>query len=46
MNNLIIDAYTGNVYLYSCLTKLVNYEHECCGVNKYFQIETTRMISG
>ena len=30
MNNLIIDAYTGHVYLYSSLTKLVNYEHECC----------------
>lgn len=43
MNGLII-AYTGNIYLYSCVTKLVNYEHECCEVNKYFRIYSHRMF--
>jgi hypothetical protein len=39
MNGLIIAAYTGNVYQYSYLTKLVNYEYEYCEVNKNFRID-------
>jgi hypothetical protein len=37
MNDLITDAYTGEVYLYSCL-KLVNCRSEKCIVKNYFRL--------
>jgi hypothetical protein len=39
------DAYTGNVYLYTCITKLANYEYQYCEVNKYFRLDMIEMLA-